>query len=79
MNAIDTIDIGSLSTSDKLGLMERLWRDLSTDPKNIEVPEWHLKRLEEAQEAVADGRDEFIDIDQFESELQAKIELRRTR
>lgn len=78
MNQTTAIDIESLTTAEKLGLMELLWRDLSREPENIEVPEWHLKALEAAEQAVADGTDQFIDLDEFEAELRDRIRQRKT-
>jgi len=79
MSSIDSINIDSLSTGEKLGLMERLWAALAKRPDEIEVPEWHLKRLEEAETAVSNGTDEFVDLDTFEAELREIVEKRRPR
>ena len=73
MNVIESIDISVLSSAEKIDLMELLWRDLSKNPENIEVPKWHLKQLEESERAIAAGTDEFIDIDEFETELREKL------
>lgn len=77
MNVVDSIDIASLTTSEKLGLMDRLWSELAKDPEKLEVPKWHLEKLKEAEKGIADGTDEFIDIDQFENELRQKIKERK--
>lgn len=77
MNSVDAIDISSLNTGEKLGLMERLWADLAKRPDEIEVPDWHLKRLEEAERAIANGTDEFVDLDVFEAELRTKLDQRQ--
>lgn len=68
-----------MTVGEKLGLMELLWRDLSRDPANIDVPEWHLRKLEEAEKAIADGTDEFVDLEVFEAELRDRINRRNTR
>lgn len=77
MQAIETIDISNLSVREKLGLMELLWRDLSREPENLEVPQWHLDRLKEAERSVAEGTDEFIDLDVFKAELRDVINQRK--
>ena len=77
MNSIDSLDISSLNTVEKLGLMERLWTELARRPDEIEIPDWHLKRLEEAEIAISNGTDEFVDLDVFEAELREKIEQRK--
>ena len=34
-----------------------------------EPPEWHRKHLEDREQALADGEDSFIDLDEFEKDL----------
>lgn len=78
MNVNLTVDIDKMTVGEKLGLMDRLWRDLSKEPENIEVPEWHLRRLEEAERSIADGTDEFIPLEVFEAELRERINRRNS-
>ena len=49
------IDIQKLSTSEKLGLMEALWEDLSRNPEAVPVPEWHDSVLKEREQRWANG------------------------
>lgn len=79
MISVESIDISSLNTVEKLGLMERLWADIAQRPDEVEVPAWHLRRLEEAEAALANGTDEFVDLDVFEAELRELIEERKDR
>ena len=79
MNLETTINIDQMTVGEKLGLMELLWRDLSRDPANIEIPEWHLRKLEEAEKALADGTDEFVDLEVFEAEIRDRINDRSIR
>jgi hypothetical protein len=79
MNQSFAIDIESLTTDEKLDLIELLWRDLSRQPDKITTPEWHLKVLEEAERGIADGMDHFIDLDEFEADLKEKISRQKTR
>jgi hypothetical protein len=79
MNSANSIDISSLNTVEKLGLMERLWADLARRPEEIEIPKWHLEQLEDAEAAISNGTDEFVDVDVFEAELREKAEQRRSR
>ncbi len=79
MNVETSINIDRMTIGEKLGLMELLWRDLSKEPANIGVPEWHVKNLEEAERAIADGTDEFVDIEAFEAELREQISVRNKR
>ncbi len=72
-------DIESMTTVEKLGLMEMLWHDLSKEPENIEVPKWHLEELEKSEKDVSEGRDHFIDLDEFEAELQETAAQRKAK
>ncbi len=49
MSVQTSVNIDKMPVGEKLGLMELLWRDLSREPENIDLPEWHLKKLEEAE------------------------------
>jgi hypothetical protein len=69
--------IENLTISEKIGLMELLWHDISKDPENVEVPEWHRQILEERERAVANGEDEFIDFDEAMAQIRKSIETRR--
>ena len=79
MDLAKTFDIESLTISEKIGLMELLWREISKEPESVEVPEWHLKVLEERERALANGEDEFIDFEDAMVEMRTSIEARRGR
>lgn len=72
-----TIDIKRLTMAEKIGLMELLWHDISKQSQNVEVPEWHLRVLEERERALANGEDEFIDFEVAIAEIRERIEARR--
>lgn len=57
----------------QIELMETLWKSMSEKKVNIEPPDWHLKYLKDRENAVAAGDDEFIDLDEFESELRSNL------
>ena len=50
------IPLSQLTVGEKLHLMERLWEDLSRDPREVPSPAWHGAVLEERREAVRQGR-----------------------
>lgn len=77
MNVETTINFDQMTIGEKIGLMELLWRDISSEPENVEVPEWHLRVLEERERALANGDDEFIDFDVAMAEIRERIETRR--
>jgi putative addiction module component (TIGR02574 family) len=54
------ISLDSLTTAEKLHLMERLWADLSRRPHDIPSPAWHGELLDERRRAVREGRTTFV-------------------
>lgn len=61
MNNLTTIPIETLSLSEKLLLMERLWDDLSKHPSNVPSPDWHGDLLAARLAAVKEGKTAFVD------------------
>ena len=57
------ISLESMSTADKLELMERLWVDLSKTPDNIPAPAWQGRDLRRREEALRNGEEELLDWD----------------
>ena len=52
-----------LPKAEKLKLMEALWSDLTQNPEEFESPEWHLEELDKTEQLIAEGKENFIDID----------------
>jgi Putative addiction module component len=77
MSVETTIDIKQMSIDEKIGLMELLWRDISKNPEDVPVPEWHLKILEERQRAVANGETHYIDFEDAVAEIRRHAEAIR--
>lgn len=61
----------------RVELMEELWKAMSRQPEDIEVPEWHLRVLEERELALANGEDEFIDLDVAMAQIRERIDSRK--
>jgi len=66
--------IESMTLTEKLALMERLWSDLSRRPEDIPSPEWHSEVLAERIAAVREGRTEFVDWDAAKKRLRDRLE-----
>ena len=54
------LDMGRLTRTEKLRAMEELWNDLTHFDNQYPSPEWHGDVLQEREEAVRQGKDEFI-------------------
>ena len=69
--------IEDMTPIQRVELMEELWKVMSRRPEDIEVPEWHLRVLEERELALANDEDEFIDLDVAMVEIREGIENRK--
>ncbi len=58
MNTI--LDIGRLTRTEKLRVIEELWRDISRADDEYLSPDWHGEVLREREAAVNSGADEFV-------------------
>ena len=54
------LEMDKLTRTDKLRAMEELWEDLTRLGDEYPSPEWHGDVLRKREEAVRDGKDEFI-------------------
>lgn len=61
-------EIQSLPRLQKISIMEQIWSDLLKDEKSIEVPDWHMRELEETELRIKAGQEHFQD---WESAKQA--------
>ena len=66
------ISVDALNTSEKLALMERLWKALSQQPADVPSPKWHGAVLAERIAAVRVCRSEFLDWDEAKKRLRAR-------
>lgn len=69
--------IEDMTPAQRADLMEELWKAMSAKPEEIEVPERHLRILEEREKALANGEDEFIDFDVAMAEIRGSIEAKK--
>ena len=46
--AID--ELLELSVPDKLDVLERLWDSITSDPRQVAIPDWHLEELDRREE-----------------------------
>ena len=61
--------IEEMTAAQRVELMAALWKAMSLKGENRESPQWHREYLEEREKAIADGTDDFVDIDEFEKDL----------
>ena len=63
------LQLDKLTRTEKLRAMEELWEDLSKPEESFASPDWHGDVLRERDQALKEGRDEFIPWDQAKREI----------
>jgi putative addiction module component (TIGR02574 family) len=56
-----TIQIEKLTVAEKIQMMEFLWDSLCAQPENIQSPTWHSEVLNDREEGLGKGSDDFVD------------------
>jgi len=64
-------EIRKLSLQDKFELLETVWAEISSDPEQIEVPQWHLDILNEREAALKEGRTTVLDWEDAKRQIRA--------
>lgn len=62
-------EIRQLPLLEKLALLEAVWTELSSEPENIEIPEWHKDVLDERQRLQDQGSMRIIDWEQAKDQI----------
>ena len=74
MNTASSLPIESLTITEKLLLMERLWEDLSRRPTDVPIPEWHGDILSQRRAAVDEGRTSFVEWEAAKKRLRQRLQ-----
>lgn len=66
-------DIRQMPLSEKLALFETLWAEISSEPDQIEIPQWHKDILDERLQAAERGEVEMIDWEVAKSQIRDMV------
>lgn len=58
---------------EKLALFETLWMELSSEPEQVDIPQWHKDILDKRLEAAERGKVETIDWETAKSQIRDMI------
>ncbi len=58
---INNIALDNMTVEEKIQVMETIWEDLCKTAEGAISPEWHKKILNEREEQIKTGKEEFID------------------
>ena len=71
MNAL--LPIASMTTEEKLQVMEQLWDDLCRDERQVTSPGWHGDVLATREARIARGEAHFSDLEEVKVRLREKL------
>jgi putative addiction module component (TIGR02574 family) len=66
-------EIRKLPMQEKLALLEAVWAEISPEPDELEVPQWHKDLLDERRDAYERGEIRVIDWEDAKKEIEASI------
>jgi putative addiction module component (TIGR02574 family) len=66
-------EIRQLPLSEKLELLEAVWSEISNNPDQVEVPQWHKDILDERQRAVEEGRVKILDWEEAKRQIEKAV------
>ena len=64
-------EIRKLPMREKLALLEAVWAEISPEPDQVEVPQWHKDLLDERELALLEGRTVVLDWEDAKREIRA--------
>jgi hypothetical protein len=56
-----TLPLKEMTVAQKIGVMEEIWADLSSDPQTYSTPDWHGHVLEDRLQLAESGAVGFTD------------------
>ncbi len=59
----------SMTTQEKLRLLEAVWRDLRRHPEDVMSPEWHQHVLAEREQRIASGESRFLELNEAKADI----------
>jgi hypothetical protein len=68
-----TLNLGEMTTVEKLKAMEMLWDDICRSVPNFSSPAWHENVLKEREQRLKDGKEKFLDWDQAKEDIRVSI------
>jgi len=67
------LPLEKMSIEEKIQAMETLWDDLCKKADSVLSPPWHEKVLNDRENAIASGKDEFIDWNKAKKKIDKSI------
>jgi hypothetical protein len=68
-----SLPLNEMTISEKIGVMEEIWQDLSKAEDSYSPPEWHSRVLEERRRLAESGTVGFTDWDVAKQEIRDRV------
>ena len=66
-------ELRQMPLAQELALMELLWGDLSSEPEQVDIPQWHKDILDQRLQAAERGDVEVIDWERAKEQIRDLI------
>ena len=75
MENLDTLSISELSLTQKLGLLESVWSELSKEDKNLNSPDWHENILKERESSLGSNQAKFSNWNEAKKRIKRNVSV----
>jgi hypothetical protein len=72
MNTEVVLPLDKMTVAEKLEVIDRIMDDFSRNADRLPSPEWHGEVLRQREEALRNGTDRFISLDEAEKRIREK-------
>ena len=72
MNTEVVLPLERMTVAEKLEVIERIMEDFSRNPSSFPSPAWHGEELKRREEALKNGTDRFISLEEAERWIREK-------
>ncbi len=67
------LEIENMTLEEKLRTMEALWANLSRNEQDLQSPAWHEQVLDEREQRVKSGQEQFVSWEDAKRELRDRL------
>ncbi|HOC55832.1 MAG TPA: addiction module protein [Verrucomicrobiota bacterium] len=67
------LEIEKMTLEEKLRTMEALWANLSRNEQDLQSPAWHEQVLDEREQRVKSGQEQFVSWEDAKRELRDRL------
>ncbi len=72
------LPLSEMTLSQKMDVMERVWKSMAADDSQFDTPSWHLDVLQERENLIAAGKAKFSDWVTAKERIRKQVKARAT-